>query len=780
MLSNCLEKVLKNAFQIALDHKHEYVTFEHLLLALLKDKQIQAFFVEKKADINLLKSKLENYIQHNLVDLIDPSVVNPHPTAGFQRIIQRTLLYAKAQGSNDISSIDIMAEFFFEHESFATIFLKDSNISRKDLLSYRIKCKNIVAQKTNLSEKDQDASQVMVNDKHAVEYEEHRSAEERSSAEEILEKYCVNLNKQANNSNVDQLIGCEAKINRAVEILCRRKKNNVILVGEPGVGKTAIAEGMAHRIINKKVPSSLLGKVIYSLDLGGMLAGTKFRGEFEGRIKELLSALTQYKNAILFIDEIHTIVGAGASVSGAMDASNLLKPALTRGLFKCIGATTFKEYRSHFEQDTALLRRFQKIVIEEPNEDATLEILRGLKSNYEKYHNVQYDESALKAAVSLSIRYLHDKKLPDKAIDLIDEAGARKNIDTLQCKGSVVTDKDIEILIASIANIVPINVTDSELDNIRNLNKNLKERIFAQDEAIDILCSSIKMAKAGLRQASKPIGCYMFAGATGVGKTELARQLAHFSNMKLLKFDMSECSESSAVSKMIGSAPGYVGSDKGGVLTNAVEQNPYSVVLFDEIEKAHPEILNLLLQIMDDGKLTDNSGKEISFNHTIIILTTNVISNNSAKSIGFSNVVQTNGANMSAFEQYFSAEFRSRLDKIILFNNIDQVTNQIIEKNIQELVEELKTRNIFLYYDYEVVKYLNDNHISRNAAARDLLKAIDVNIKQAIADEILFGKLAHGGEIYITVGNNSGLIFDFTSKIEVHNKRRELEENYSG
>lgn len=561
-------------------------------------------------------------------------------------------------------------------------------------------------------------------------------------------------------------MGRKNEIERTIEILCRRKKNNAILVGEPGVGKTAIAEGLAIRIINNDVPDILKDAVIYSLDIGSLVAGTKFRGDFEERIKNLLEELKKNHNAILFIDEIHTIIGAGSTTTGAMDASNLLKPALARGELRCIESTTFKEYHNNFEKDMALVRRFQKVVISEPDEDTTLEILKGLKENYEKHHNVTYDLSALKAAITLSQRFINDRHLPDKAIDLIDEAGARSKISNKSKLRPIITQKEIEQLLVSIMNIPSIRVESDDIMLLKQLSRNLKTHIFGQAEAIESLCSSIKLSRAGLRKGARPTGCYMFAGQTGVGKTELAKQLAIFSGMKLLKFDMSEFSEPSSVSKLLGSSPGYVGFDQVGMLTSEVDKFPYSVVLFDEIEKAHHEIFNLLLQIMDEGRLTDSTGKHVNFSHTMIILTTNLVAVEEKAAIGFAQKDSAKakvGLNMDAFNEHFSPEFQGRLDKIILFNPISNIIDKIVSKNLKELASQLADKKVRLVVNNGVKKYFAQNCFNKKGNARELDRVIDTNIKQAIADEMLFGKLRNGGVVIIDYPKKSKkLTFKFS------------------
>ena len=517
-----------------------------------------------------------------------------------------------------------------------------------------------------------------------------------SAPEVELQKYSVNLNAKANKNDIDCLIGREAEIQRTIEILCRRKKNNALLVGEAGVGKTAIAEGLAIRIVRGDVPDMLRTAVIYSLDIGNLVAGTKFRGDFEERIRGMLECLRKLKNAILFIDEIHSIIGAGSTTSGALDASNLLKPALASGQLRCIGATTFKEYRNNFEKDMALVRRFQKVIVEEPSQEVTLNILKGLKGYYEKHHKVTYTEAALKAAVNLSERYITQRHLPDKAIDLIDEAGARAKIQKSNNKKAVITEKDIEDLVSSILNIPNLNLTIDEGEQIRDLENKLKNRIFGQDEAIESLCTSIKLSKAGLKKPTRPIGCYLFIGPTGVGKTELAKQLSFFCDMKLLKYDMSEFVETSSVSKLLGSSPGYIGFEQGGMLTDEVDKYPYSVLLFDEIEKANPEVYNLLLQIMDEGILTDSTGKKVKFSHCIIILTSNIAIQKTKPSMGFNSSVlpKEDQFDINIINSEFSSELISRLDKIILFNPIDSIVSKIVGKNLEELTSQLADKKV--------------------------------------------------------------------------------------
>lgn len=778
MLSNELELTLRNALAIATQYKHEYATYEHLLLSLTEDKDVKLFMQKSSIDIELLKSKLRNYLEYDFADLVDNNVKESKPTAGFQRIIQRAALHNQANGEKIITGVHVLAEFYFESDAYALLCLKDANLHRKDILDW------IKNKKTNKKPTTKEQLQItllesaMQENSNNLFYRKvnYENSSQNQEGQEELSKYCVNLNHQANTNSIDCLIGRHNEIQRTIEILCRRKKNNAILVGEPGVGKTAIAEGLATRIVKGDVPDILKNIVIYALDIGSLVAGTKFRGDFEERIKTLLEGLKKNKNAVLFIDEIHTIIGAGSTTTGAMDASNLLKPALAKGELRCIGSTTFKEYHNHFEKDMALVRRFQKVVVAEPDEEATLEILQGLKGYYEKHHNVKYNDEALKAAISLSKRYIHDRHLPDKAIDLMDESGARSKMYSNK-KTTIITEKDIEELVSNVANIPSIRVVSSDLMLLKNLNSNLKSCIFGQNKAIDDLCSSIKLAKAGLKKGNRPTGCYVFAGPTGVGKTELAKQLANFCNMKLIKFDMSEFSESSSVSKLLGSAPGYVGFDQGGKLSDEVDKYPYSVVLFDEIEKAHGEIYNLLLQIMDEGVITDSTGKKVNFAHTMIILTTNIIAEKGKSEIGFNKSDADIPINMDAINEKFSPEFRSRLDNIILFNPINNIVDKIVNKNIKELASQLADKKVKLEVSSSVKKYLIKNCFDNKNGARELDRMFDNKIKQNLADEMLFGKLKNGGTVSIDIcKKNNDLIFTIKSvkdsdknEIEVNN-----------
>lgn len=797
MLSDTLELTLRKALSIASSYKHEYATYEHLLLALLDDIDAKAALLESNIDVKSIAIKLISYLKTDLIELVNEDTKESKPTAGFQRIVQRAALHSQATGQKSINGANLLAEFFFERDSYALTCLQEANLKRNDISAYLKKYTKKTSNNSNsvASQKDskQQISLATAADLAEVGYKlkSQTSKNTHETAPELeLEKYCVNLNSKASENDIDCLIGRQAEIQRTIEILCRRKKNNAILVGQPGVGKTAIAEGLAIRIVKGDVPSILKDAVIYSLDIGSLVAGTKFRGDFEERIKLMLDALKKIPTAILFIDEIHSIIGAGSTTSGALDASNLLKPALAGGDIRCIGSTTFKEYHNHFEKDMALVRRFQKVVVEEPDEESTFKILQGLKGYYEEHHNVTYADSALRAAITLSERYINDRHLPDKAIDLMDEAGARTKTDPTvilakagtqglknekkdprfheddALKKMIITDKDIEALIVSILNIPDLTLEIDDLKQIKALEGKLKNSIFGQDEAIESLCNSIKLSKAGLKKGRRPTGCYLFVGSTGVGKTELAKQLAFFCSMKLLKYDMSEFSESSAVAKLVGSAPGYVGFDQGGMLTDEVDKYPYSVILFDEIEKAHGEIYSLLLQIMDEGVLTDSTGKKITFSHSIIILTSNLAVSKTKASIGFGSSANSSGVDefdMGAINAEFSPEFRSRLDKIILFNPIDGIVDKIVNKNLKELAAQLADKKVRISISTAAKKHFAQRCFKDKNGARVLDRVIDTEIKQPIAEAILFGKLKNGGAVEVDYSKKEQkIIFKFS------------------
>jgi len=764
MLSKQLEQTLRHALSIATENHHEYATFEHLLLAMIDDQEILGIMDECRVDIRDLQNQLLYYIKNELRSLEGRNNKEAKPTSGFERVIHRAAINCKATGQKYITTPHLLSELFLEDDTYALKALKEKALTRSDVTTYISKNSQIsLTRAMSALHHPKDVKASKDNDLHP-ESQIASTLNPKKHIGSALELYCINLNMKGAEGDIDLLFGREEEVERTIEILCRRQKNNAILVGEPGVGKTAIAEGLALKITRNNVPDILKNSIIYALDLGSIVSGTRYRGDFEERMNSLIHELKNKNDAILFIDEIHTMIGAGATSGGSLDASNLLKPALARGEIRCIGATTFKEFRNHFEKDVALVRRFQKVVIKEPSQEAGVKILQGLKPYYEKHHKVEYEQEALEAAVLLSQRYITDRQLPDKAIDLIDEAGARKKI--LAAKSNIVTAKDIEEIVAMVAHIPSVIIAVDDLKKLQKLENTLKKVIFGQDQAVSELCASIKLSQAGLKRIDRPTGCYLFAGTTGVGKTELAKQLAQASSMELIRFDMSEYSEAHAVSRLIGTPPGYMGFDQGGLLTEAVAKAPYSVVLFDEIEKANREIFNLLLQVMDHGTLTDSTGKEINFAHTIIIMTTNAgAESGSLLKLGFntSRVIK-DPINMETIKNEFSPEFRSRLDKIIIFNALsDQVIKSIIEKNIRELSAQLADKNVKLSVDKSTEKHLASSGFDSAHGARLLSRIIDTELKQIIADEILFGKLKKGGSVSITCPNKE-LHFEFSSR----------------
>ena len=748
MLSKNLESTLNRALSIAYAHKHEFATYEHLLLALLEDKDTMRVLNHFDVDVMNLSLNLNKYLELELTALVNKNSREARPTSGFQKIVQRAAIHSRATGANIISGSDILAEFFFEKSSEATKLLMEAGLNRTKILDFIHKARE---------EKSSDEFEITSKLERAV--EKTNAQKKEISAASCLESYCVNLNERAKEGLIDMLIGRESEVERTVEILSRRQKNNPLLIGEPGVGKTAIAEGIAYRIVKGKIPDVLKDFEIYSLDIGALVAGTRFRGDFEERIKNLLEEIKLRKNTILFIDEIHTIVGAGSTTTASLDASNLIKPALARGEIRCIGSTTFKEFNQNFAKDSALVRRFQKIVIDEPSTEVALKILKGVQPYYEKHHNVKYSDEAVLAAVTLSDRYIHDRQLPDKAIDLLDEAGAHQKIISNTNETRHINGKDIELIISKILNIPAVTLASDDVAKLKKLEFNLKRVIFGQDKAIEELCDGVVMSKAGLRDFDKPVGSYLFVGPTGTGKTELAKQLAFYCSMELCRFDMSEYMESHSVSRLIGSPPGYAGFDKGGLLTDEVDKAPYSVILFDEIEKAHPEVFNILLQIMDYGKLTDNVGKTVNFSHTIIIMTANSGAEEYTKQrIGFGSEESYGSQEaMKVIEKTFSPEFRERLDKIVMFNPLnDEVVALIIEKTIKELAELLADKKVRLEVDYSAKKYLTENCFGagKRGGARLLEKIVDDEIKIKVAEEILFGSLQKGGSIAVKADDN--------------------------
>jgi ATP-dependent Clp protease ATP-binding subunit ClpA len=765
MYTRNLENSLKRALTIAVEYNHEFATCEHLMLSLLHDNEVLKLLMEFHVDVIDLSDNLEDYLEFELTALTRSSDIEPRPTTAFQNIIHRASIHCKAVGKDIVSGPDVLAEFFYEKGSKTSNLLHSVGLTRSIVLEKiedsPSKMNDEISKIDILKAEDQKTATksliAALNKK-----ENDISGKNTQSGKNALELYCVNLNEKADIGLIDILVGRENEVDRTIEILNRRQKNNPLLVGEPGVGKTAIAEGLALRIVKETVPDALKGFLIFSLDIGALVAGTKYRGDFEERVKNLLDELKKRPNVILFIDEIHTIVGAGSTTTASLDASNLIKPALARGEIRCIGSTTFREFNQNFAKDEALVRRFQKIAVNEPSEETAIKILNGIAPYYEKHHNVKYTPEAIEAAVHLSERYIHDRNLPDKAIDLIDEAGACKKILHSQNESdNIITEKDIEFIVAKALNIPSLTISSDNLSSLKLLEFNLKKVIFGQDSAIEALCSGIKMASAGLRDTNKPVGSYLFAGPTGTGKTELAKQVAHFCSMQLLRFDMSEYIESHSVSRLIGSPPGYAGYDKGGLLTEAVDKAPYSVVLFDEIEKAHSDIYNILLQIMDYGKLTDNVGKTVNFSHTIIIITSNSGADQYSKNkIGFGEYdgYGTSQA-IKELEKSFTPEFRDRLDKIIMFNSLHQETiDKIIDKAIKELAEQLADRNVRIIISKDAREYLSTKCFGVNSnggGARMLERVVDNEIKQKIADEILFGDLSRGGEVEVIFEDNA-------------------------
>jgi ATP-dependent Clp protease ATP-binding subunit ClpA len=747
MLSSNLEQSLHRALALANERHHEYATLEHLLLALTEDQDAVAVLRACGVDIDGLRRDLSNYIDEELASLITNRVEEAKPTAGFQRVLQRAAIHVQSSGREEVTGANVLVAVFSERESNAVYYLQQQEMTRLDAVNYISHgIAKVPGHETggSVSGADEDAdSETMV-----------------KKGKEALNAYCVNLNEKAREGNIDPLIGREHEVERTIQILARRQKNNPLYVGEPGVGKTAIAEGLAKRIEEDDVPEVLADATIYTLDMGALLAGTRYRGDFEERLKAVMSEIESIPGAILFIDEIHTVIGAGATSGGAMDASNLLKPALAGGKLRCIGSTTYKEYRNYFEKDRALTRRFQKIDVNEPSIEDTVKILRGLKPYYEKHHDVRYTEQAIRTAVELSARYIGDRKLPDSAIDVIDEVGAAQTLVPVSKRKKTVGVKDIEGVVAKIARIPPKSVSRDDRTALQNLDRDLKTMVFGQDQAIEALSSAIKLARAGLREPEKPIGSYLFSGPTGVGKTEVARQLARSLGIELTRFDMSEYMERHSVSRLIGAPPGYVGFDQGGLLTDAVDQHPHSVLLLDEIEKAHPDLFNILLQVMDHGKITDHNGKTIDCRNVILIMTTNAGAADLAKpAIGFGST-KREGDDEEAINRMFSPEFRNRLDATIGFKNLTPaVMSRVVDKFIMELEVQLSDRDVTIELDEEARKWLANRGYDEAFGARPLARVIQEHVKKPLAEELLFGKLAKGGTVKVAVGHGK-LTFD--------------------
>ncbi len=743
MLSSDLEQSLRRALIFAQERGHEYATLEHLLLALLEDDDAKAVLRGCGVNLEALQESLLEFINEDLASLIVENITESKPTAGFQRVVHRAAINAHSAGKHQVTGAHVLVEIFSEQDSHAVYFISQQAVTSLDVV-------NFVSHGMKPSEgKQQDPIIQIIPARKDRRRPEDKDAETQEISD-ALRQYCINLNHQAEEGKTDVLIGRETEVERVVEILCRRTKNNPILVGEPGVGKTAIAEGLAWRITQKKVPSILKTAIIFSLDMGALVAGTRYRGDFEERLKAVMKGIEKLPHAILFIDEIHTIVGAGSTSGNALDAGNLLKPALARGTLRCIGSTTHKEYKQHFEKERALARRFQKVEIEEPSVEDTINILQGLQPAYEAHHNVRYTKEAVRLAAELSARYIHDKQLPDKAIDVLDEAGANQRIAKVAKK--TIGVKEIEAIVAKIARVPSHSVSSDDLKQLKTLDGQLKKRVFGQDVAIEALSQSIKLSRAGLRAPGRPIGSYLFTGPTGVGKTELAKQLANVLTMKLVRYDMSEYVEGHTVAKLIGSPPGYVGHEEGGLLTEAVSRNPHCVLLLDEIEKAHPDIFNLLLQVMDNGTLTDSEGKDVNFNNVILIMTSNVGVRESEKSpIGFGERSEVNDVKSDdALKRTFSPEFRNRLDGVIPFQPLQPaLMERIVDKALTELQDQLADKAIRLEVTPAARKWLAEKGYDRAFGARPLQRLIDKELKQKLADEILFGSLKKGGVVKV-------------------------------
>ena len=740
--STSLEQAIHGALALANDHRHELATLEHLLLALTEEPDAVKVMRACNVDLDELRRMLVEFIEDDLSTLItDVEGSEAVPTAAFQRVIQRAAIHVQSSGRTEVTGANVLVAIFAERESNAAFFLQELDMTRYDAVNF---IAHGVAKNPSFSEN------------RPVQGAEHQGeqaqAEPAPKDETALAKYCVDLNRKAAKGDVDPLIGRADEVERCIQVLCRRRKNNPLLVGDPGVGKTAIAEGLALKITRGETPDVLAGSTIFSLDMGALLAGTRYRGDFEERLKAVVKELEEHPDAILFIDEIHTVIGAGATSGGAMDASNLLKPALAGGKLRCMGSTTYKEFRQHFEKDRALSRRFQKIDVNEPNVPDAIKILMGLKPSFEKHHDLRYTNDAIKSAVELASRYINDRKLPDSAIDVIDEAGAAQHLVSESKRRKTIGPKEIEAVVAKIARIPPKSVSKDDAAVLKDLDATLKRLVFGQDAAIEALASAIKLARAGLREPEKPIGNYLFAGPTGVGKTEVAKQLASTLGVELLRFDMSEYMEKHAVSRLIGAPPGYVGFDQGGMLTDGVDQHPHCVLLLDEIEKAHPDVYNILLQVMDHGKLTDHNGRAVDFRNVILIMTSNVGAADMQKAaIGF-NRDKREGEDTAAVERTFTPEFRNRLDAVISFSALPkEVILQVVEKFVLQLEAQLIDRNVHIELTPEAAAWLGDKGYDDKMGARPLARVIQEHIKKPLAEELLFGRLVKGGVVKVAV-----------------------------
>jgi len=738
MIAQELEVSLHMAFVEARQQRHEFITVEHLLLALLDNPSASEVLRACSANIDDLRKSLVTFIKDNTPQVAGTDDVDTQPTLGFQRVIQRAIMHVQSTGSGkkEVTGANVLVAIFGEKDSHAVYYLHQQGVTRLDVV-------NFIAHGIKKSDPPEPV-------KSGEAQPEAEDSSERNEKASPLEQYTQNLNQMAKDGKIDPLIGREYEVERVIQILCRRRKNNPLLVGEAGVGKTAIAEGLAWRITQKDVPEILAESIVYSLDMGALLAGTKYRGDFEQRLKGVLKSIKDKPNTILFIDEIHTLIGAGAASGGTLDASNLLKPALGSGALKCIGATTFTEYRGVFEKDSALSRRFQKVDVVEPTVEQTVDILKGLKTRFEEHHSVKYALGALQAAAELSAKYINDRHLPDKAIDVIDEAGAAQRILPVSKRKKIISKAEVEDIVAKIARIPPANVSHDDRGKLKTLDRDLKNVVFGQDRAIDMLASSVKMARSGLGKGDKPIGCFLFSGPTGVGKTEAARQLAYIMGIELIRFDMSEYMEQHAVSRLIGAPPGYVGFDQGGLLTEAITKKPHCVLLLDEIEKAHPAIFNVLLQVMDHGTLTDNNGRKADFRNVIIIMTTNAGAETMAKStIGFTNPRES-GDEMADIKRMFTPEFRNRLDAIVSFKSLDEnVILRVVDKFLLQLEAQLADKKVEVTFTDKLRKHLAKKGFDPLMGARPMQRLIQDTIRRALADELLFGRLVDGGRLNV-------------------------------
>ena len=758
MLSANLEQSLHRALAHANERQHEYATLEHLLLALVEDPDAIAVLRACGVDLDALAEVLESYLDNEAQGLIVDSLADAKPTAGFQRVLQRAAMHVQSAGRSEVTGANVLVAMFTERESHAVYYLQQQDMSRYDAVSYIShgisKVPGEKQRRTVRGADDDDEEPTVVAD------------------DEALDAYCVNLNKKADEGLIDPLVGRESEVERTIQVLCRRTKNNPLYVGDAGVGKTAIAEGLARRITLREVPEVLYDATIYALDMGALLAGTRYRGDFEERIKAVMTALERMDGAILFIDEIHTVIGAGATSGGSLDASNLLKPALAGGKLRCIGSTTYKEYRNYFEKDRALARRFQKIDINEPSVEDTVKILHGLKPYYEDHHKVRYTGEALRTAAELSARYINDRRLPDKAIDVIDEAGAAQMLLPEHKRRKTIGVKEVETIVAKIARIPAKRVSREDKQGLQDLSSELKRVVFGQDRAIDELASAIKLARAGLREPEKPVGSYLFSGPTGVGKTEVARQLARISGVELVRFDMSEYMERHTISRLIGAPPGYVGFDQGGMLTDAIDQQPHSVLLLDEIEKAHPDLFNILLQIMDYGRLTDHNGKNIDFRNVVLIMTTNAGAAEMAKSaIGFGRS-EREGEDDEAIKRMFTPEFRNRLDATIAFSGLShEIVSHVVDKFIDELKAQLADQRVTIEMSDAARAWIAARGFDKQNGARPLARFIQEHVKKPLADELLFGRLAKGGRVTVD-HDGAKLTFEFADGPPPKKKRK--------